>query len=103
MPKQKTAPPPPAPVRELTYVREDAPPEVFVIRFRPTGTWWGPNGSGYSDELLAAGAYSEADAMKYAANRPLDDQAMPLKVAVRDFVSGLNPTVLRALLALGGG
>jgi hypothetical protein len=99
MPKQKTAPPPPKP--ELVYEIEGAPIELFVIRFKPTGTWWGPNGSGYSGELLAAGTYGEAEAMKLAANRPNDDEAMPLKVAVRDYVSGLNPTLVQALIALG--
>lgn len=98
---KKNAPQVAAPMRELTYVREDAPAEVFVIRHKPTGVWWGPNASGYSGDLLAAGTYAQAEAVKLAANRPHDDEAMPLKVAVRDHVSGLNPTLLQALLALG--
>lgn len=100
MPKkpEKTRAAPPKP--ELTYEIEGAPPKLFVVRHRPSGTWWGPEGAGYFGQLTRAGTYTE-EQLQACNLRPDEDEAIELAIAARDFVSGANPTVLQAMFALG--
>lgn len=95
-PKPKSEPKP-----DLHVVYDDAPPRLFVIRHQPSGTWWGPDEAGYFGSLLRAGTYSEEKAREIEQRRG-EDEAVPLDVAMRDFVSGATPTVLQAMFALGG-
>lgn len=92
------------PLRELTYVPDDAPPKLFVIRHKPSSTWWGPNEAGYFAELARAGTYSE-EAARLIEGRRGEDEAVPLDRAVREYADerfkGGNPIVLQALFALG--
>ncbi len=90
------------PKPELTYELEGAPPTLYVIRHAPSGTWWRAEGGGYTQSLLAAGTFSEAEAKRWAANRPDDDVPMLLTDAVRAHVADSNPAVLQAIAALGG-
>lgn len=97
-PKKTTQKSEPKP--ELVYELEGAPPLLFVIRDRPTGRWWGPNEAGYVDSVLKAGTYPETRARQIERQRE-ENEAVLLAVAVRDAVTGANPTVLQALFAMG--
>ena len=99
MPK-KTPEPKTPPKPDLVYEIEGAPPKLFVIRHKPSGTWWGPDECGYVESLMRAGTYPEARARVLEARRG-EDEAIELSIAARDFVSGANPTVLQALFAQG--
>lgn len=99
-PAPKTEPKP-----ELVYEIEGAPPKVFVIRHKPSRTWWGPDEAGYTGELARAGTYSEERARLIESRRG-EDEAVALDVAAREYVTehftGGNPVVLAAIAALGG-
>jgi hypothetical protein len=88
------------PKPELQVIYDDAPPRLYVIRHLPTGTWWGADRAGYTGQLTRAGTYTQ-QALKTCNLREGEDEVVELSVATRDFVSGANPTVLQAMLALG--
>ncbi len=44
--------------------------------------WWRANRCGYTNELLAAGLYTEEEAKEQAASRPLHDRAVSLEEAL---------------------
>ena len=52
----------------------------YVIRWRGE-LWWCPGRSGYTTELLAAGVYGEAEALRLAGGRP-EDKAVLLTEAL---------------------
>lgn len=90
------------PKPELVVEYEGAPPKLFVIRHKPSGTWWGPQQCGYFASVLNAGTYSEAEARRIEAKRGTgEDEAVPLEVAVRE-AGKPNPVVLQALASMGG-
>lgn len=100
MKKTPSKPKPPQP--DLVYVPEDGPPRLFLVRHKPSGTWWGPNEAGYTEALPRAGTYSEAKARELEKRRDGEDEAVPLDQAVREFCGAANPYVLQAIAALGG-
>jgi hypothetical protein len=67
---------------------EDAPDVWLIKHIGNAGAdlWWRANSSGYTTELIAAGAYAEAEAVKSAANRPSEDKAVRLV----DALNGLD-------------
>lgn len=72
--------------------------DVWVVRHWPSGTWWGPNGTGYFGELLMAGAYTQEEAEALARKRSpmrdhrFEDIAMPLADAAASLLDRRSDT-----------
>jgi len=77
--------------------------DVWVVKDKTTGWWWRPRATGYTQELLAAGAVDEKTAESWAHRRSPDrhghytDEAMRLTDALAGLAEG---TVMRVVLDL---
>ena len=59
-------------------------PDVWLIQHLggKVDAWWCANASGYTTEIVAAGVYTEAEAIESASNRPQMDKAVRLSDAL---------------------
>lgn len=59
-------------------------PKRWLIRYVDArhDLWWRASRSGYTNELLAAGLYTEEEAKAQEASRPEHDRAVPLSEAL---------------------
>lgn len=92
-----------APAPELVYEYEtDAPAGGFVVKHKPSGSWWCAGRNGYTGNLLTAGVYSETEAREIEKLRG-EDEAVPLAQAVRDFLGPGRPnaTIMATVAAMG--
>jgi len=72
--------------------------DIWVVRARDYNKWWRPKGNGYTNELIAAGAYTREEAEKAARRKSphidsdgrehYTDKAMPLLRALQGLVRG---------------
>lgn len=97
MPKRTEKTRPATAKPELTYVPEGELPKVFLLRDELAG-WRAKDGT-YTDSILDAAAFSQAEADEIAANA--GDAPIALDQAVREACRTGNPIIVAAIAALG--
>ncbi len=85
-----------------TKPKDGGPAKRWLLKKR--GAWWRPDGCGYTNNLLQAGVYDQAEADKHHDwNRDSSDYDLtipvPLEFAVAEFAGrGFTPEILEAVL-----